>query len=219
MRLNERVPAAWRNLDRPRIAVASLVLAGHVALLVCLQAAMQMPEPVAPPLSGSVVTLEFLPVEIADAPPVSAAPRPPPARAAPPRRLRSTRLRSTRDAASTTAVLIDSAPGEDALVAPATPSTPASDAFASGPTYKPFPAAPRFTSNLPQSTIRLPDRPSMLQSYWAVPEGENLKGRIARTVPLVGVLLAATGAIGGPHCPPKSEHPECLRRLVEGKQP
>jgi len=214
MRFLSRSSWPWRNLDAPRVAATAFVLFAHVALILLLYAAMSTPDTRASSaLRDSVTSLEFLPPE-----PPALVPQPPTAVAAmPPRaRARATASKPTANRSSTAAIFLDDVPIASEPRRPNALNPDAGDAFDPKPAHKPFPLAPVFSSNLPKSLVRLPDRPSMLQAYWAVPEGENLQGRLARTVPVLGLVLAATGATGQPDCPPKSEHPDCIQRLIDG---
>lgn len=214
MRSSPSFSAALRKVDRARIAAIALVLCAHVALALLVHEALQ-------PAQGhgdeaadpeSVLTVEFI---------ASAAPAP--ARTAfatvtlPAESARSPQKSAPQRDSTTSVEFLEDSPQVNQ--GPAPPATNAADVFDPAPVHKPFPQSPSLASNLPRSTIRLPDRPSMLQQYWAVPEGENLQGRAARKVPLVGLLLAAIGANGQPRCPPKSEHPDCLRLLIDSAAP
>lgn len=215
MRCISRFWKVLRTLELPRILAATLVVFGHVVLVLLLQAAMRAPDAPRNPEGRpeSVVALEFLSNPL----PAPAVERKLAARIQPQRR-RASEPKPTANP-STSMAFLDAAPSAAKPLLQQAPHPVASDEFDPAPTFKPFPQAPHLNSNLPRSVIRLPDRPSMLQAYWAVPEGENLQGKVARKVPLLGLLLVATGAIGRPNCPPKSEHPDCLRRLLDDSDP
>lgn len=206
-----------RQLDLSRIFAAGLVMLAHVALLLSLQFVMRPTVDTESPVGmETVLTVEF----IAPDPVTPDVARPATSREqARPSTNPHSPFRPAPPEQATSVYFVDEFPAVATPPANAWPRSDARDVFDPPASHKPFPSAPLLSSNLPNPVIRLPDRPSMMRAYWAVPEGENLQGRLARTVPVVGLLLAATGAIGGPHCPPKSEHPDCLQRLLDDQSP
>ncbi len=207
-------PSLTRQIEAPRVFAAALVMVAHVVLLLMLQAAMRPGEPDESLESrDTVMTVEFLAAEPGVKPvPNNAVVLPPATRTVRP-------VPGPATSSATTSVEFLEAPARPAPGSAPVPHRDARDSFDAPSPYKPFPQNGLVASPTPKSSIRLPDRPSMMKAYWAVPEGENLKGRIARTVPLARLLLVATGGIGLPHCPPKSEHPDCLQRLLDDKPP
>lgn len=219
-------PGFLRELDPPRIVAAALVLLAHVALLHTLHVAMSPGKwDEASTRTDETLTVEFMtsnPARSAVGPDAPAREPRPAARVSrsTARPARSDQPAQSAQSESTTSVyFVEDDPDVALPGATHAPRTDAADVFDPPAPHRPFLREPLVSSNLPKSLIRLPDRPSMMQAYWAVPEGENLQGRIARKVPIVGLLLAATGAIGVPHCPPKSEHPDCLERLINDLSP
>ncbi len=201
-----------RQMEAPRVFAAALVMVVHVVLLLTLQAAMR-PDDLdqSPGARDAALTVEFLPAEPAVKLVPKIAPVPPPAT----RTVRPIPIPATSSAKTSVEFLeipASPAPGSDVV-----PHRDARDSFDAPVPYKPFPGIGPAEFARPKSTIRLPDRPSMMQAHWAVPEGENLQGKAARSSLLARWLLGATGAIGGPHCPPESEHPDCLQRLLDDK--
>ncbi len=207
-------PSLTRQIEAPRVFAAALVMFMHAVLLLTLQAAMRPGEPDESPDSrDAILTVEFFAAKPAVEPvPQNAVTLPPAPRAARP-------VPGPATSSATTSVEFLEAPARPAPGSAPAPHRDARDSFDAPSPHKPFPQNGLLASPTPKSSIRLPDRPSMMKAYWAVPEGEDLKGRLARTVPLARMLLVATGGIGLPHCPPKSEHPDCLERLLDDKPP
>ncbi len=220
MRFPPRLRAYAKGLDASRVVAAAMVLSAHVVLVLLLHTAMRVPDALDDERAlEHILEVEFLP-DVRATPSRRASPAWAPALPAPRTAIRARKPaeRAPPRSPSTSAVFLDDA--QVALPLDRAPSSAAGDVFDPSPVHKPFAQPQRLASNWPKPVvIHLPDRPSSLQRYWAVPEGENLQGRAARKVPLLGLLLVATGAIGGPVCPPKSEHPDCLRRLLEDASP
>lgn len=225
-----------QKIEPARVLAFVLVAIGHVALLIVLQLAMQPRADFADDgvRFDTVLQADFVRVAPPARPPPESLPPPPPPIPTPTRRGIGRRPADTAALApapreppassvpSTAAVFLDDDTRGPELDLSALPRSPVSDVFvprerSPSPEFRPFGKAPQPSSNHSTMGTRLPGRVSAMQAYWAVPEGENLQGRLGRKVPILGLVLRATGAIGAPRCPPKSEHPDCLELLIDNE--